>query len=260
MSEKQDRQGARTISDLERRLNYGEKFSQIMGIADDARDAAESAQSAANRAEKAVSDLDTNLSSEEIFNRLTNNGEAQGVYRENGQIYINASYLKSGEVKGVRIVGEEGTIGGFNMTDKTLSVDWRTSYGPYTPNDLATVQAIYRSGSATPEQIYKYDVNMNGRIDSGDAVAINGMIAGTIPTYSVGRITIDSSNLVHCITIEVAEGYRAGEKTTIGLGGIQTNFVSADSYYCGNSRGTSGTFTIGDKTVTIAGGIITSVV
>lgn len=259
MSEKQDRQGARTIPDLERKLNLGQRFSEVMGVANDARTSADTAKDAAKRAEDAVSKLDTNLSSEELFNRLTDNGKEQGIYREDGLIYINASYLKAGIIKGIEIIGEEGSIGGFNMTDKTLSVDWRTNYGPYTPNDLATVEAIYRSGSATTEQIYKYDVNMNGRIDSGDAVAISGMIYGTIPAYSVGRITIDSSSLVHAISIEILEGYRAGEKTTIGLGGIQTNFVSADSYYCGNSRGTSGTFTIGDKTVTIAGGLITSV-
>lgn len=37
-----------------------------------------------------------NLSQEQIFNILTNNGTVQGVYMEQGKIYINASYIKTG--------------------------------------------------------------------------------------------------------------------------------------------------------------------
>ena len=36
------------------------------------------------------------LTQEDIFNKLTGNGEAQGIYIQDGQIYINASYLASG--------------------------------------------------------------------------------------------------------------------------------------------------------------------
>lgn len=90
---KQDRQGARTASDLERKYNFGETFAEVMGLADDAKRAAEEAKNAADNANNAVGNLDQ----EAIFNLLTNNGANQGIYRdENGEIYINASYLKSG--------------------------------------------------------------------------------------------------------------------------------------------------------------------
>lgn len=39
------------------------------------------------------------LGQEEIFNKLTNNGQAQGIYILDGQLYINASYLQSGTLK-----------------------------------------------------------------------------------------------------------------------------------------------------------------
>jgi hypothetical protein len=88
---KQDRQGARTVTDIERR--YGTRFSEIMGIADDAREAA-------NEANEAVKNLDENLSQDELFARLTNNGQAQGLFRdEDGNIYINASYLAGGVIQ-----------------------------------------------------------------------------------------------------------------------------------------------------------------
>lgn len=37
-----------------------------------------------------------NISQQEMFNILTNNGEIAGIFMRNGQLYINASYVKSG--------------------------------------------------------------------------------------------------------------------------------------------------------------------
>lgn len=35
----------------------------------------------------------------DVFNKLTNNGNAQGIFYQNGQLYINASYLSAGVLK-----------------------------------------------------------------------------------------------------------------------------------------------------------------
>lgn len=43
---KQDRQGARTAADLERKYSWGKQFSEILGIANDARDSVDSVESA----------------------------------------------------------------------------------------------------------------------------------------------------------------------------------------------------------------------
>lgn len=42
-----------------------------------------------------VRDID-NLTQEEVFNILTNNGASQGIYMQDGKLYVNASYLKTG--------------------------------------------------------------------------------------------------------------------------------------------------------------------
>lgn len=42
MSNKQDRQGARTATDLERKYNFGKTFAELMGIALDARESVDS--------------------------------------------------------------------------------------------------------------------------------------------------------------------------------------------------------------------------
>lgn len=95
MSEKQDRQGVRNASDLERKYRFGETFAEFMGIAEGAKKTAEDAKAA-------VGNLDNNLTPEEIFNRLTDNGKIQSIYRdENGNIYVNASYIVAGILRSI---------------------------------------------------------------------------------------------------------------------------------------------------------------
>ena len=48
MSEKQDRQGARTASDLVQRYSFGKTFAEVMGFATDAQETAKAASEAVN--------------------------------------------------------------------------------------------------------------------------------------------------------------------------------------------------------------------
>ena len=47
-------------------------------------------------AQKAVEKIDNTLTQQEVFNRLTNNGQTQGIYLQDGKIYINAEYIATG--------------------------------------------------------------------------------------------------------------------------------------------------------------------
>ena len=58
------------------------------------------------------------LSQEDIFNKLTNNGQTQGIYLQNGKLYINADYLQSGTIKGINIEGATITGGEINTPKK----------------------------------------------------------------------------------------------------------------------------------------------
>ncbi len=90
--EKQDRQGARTPAQLEQRYRFGKRFAEAFGLADQAREEADRAQSQVRK-------LDDSLTQAEIFRRLTRDGQAQGIYRTpEGEIYIHASYIKSGQL------------------------------------------------------------------------------------------------------------------------------------------------------------------
>ena len=61
---------------------------------------------------QAVDALDGELSQQEIFNRLTGNGAAQGLVLYNGQLYVNASYIKAGTL----------TLGGANNANGVMQV------------------------------------------------------------------------------------------------------------------------------------------
>lgn len=90
---KQDGAFTRTAADLERKYNFGQSFAEVFGLARDAQQIAI----------EATKELES-LTPEEIFNRLTNYGEVQGIYRgDDGDIYINANYIKSGTISADRI-------------------------------------------------------------------------------------------------------------------------------------------------------------
>lgn len=72
---------------------------------------------AINGANEAVENLDDSLEQDEIFRRLTNNLNTEGVFLENGRLYLNATALAAG------IIHDKGTIGG-----STINVDSEDSF------------------------------------------------------------------------------------------------------------------------------------
>lgn len=150
MSLKQDRQGVRSATDLEQKYNFGKSFAEVMGLATDARDTA-------NAAKGAIDNLDNDLDSDEIFNRLTENGALQGLYKEDGNIYINASYIKSGRIYTV-------------YSQVYLATD-------YTEDDITTMRSIMMGTvTASAEQTAKYDINGDGVITSSEVIYVRNMV------------------------------------------------------------------------------------
>ena len=63
------------------------------------------ANQSAKDANDSVTALDESLNQQAIFNRLTNNGQTQGIYLQNGKIYINGTYIQAGTISGNYISG-----------------------------------------------------------------------------------------------------------------------------------------------------------
>ena len=70
----------------------------------------------------AVDNLNKLLTQEEIFNRLTNNGEIQGIYSQDGQLYINFSYGKGGTLKLGGVNNENGTLEMLDASGNTVGI------------------------------------------------------------------------------------------------------------------------------------------
>lgn len=68
-----------------------------------------------------ITALDNSLNQQSIFNRLTNNGQTQGIYLQNGKLYLNGTYLQAGTISGDYI--SAGVISSASGTDTKFDLD-----------------------------------------------------------------------------------------------------------------------------------------
>lgn len=174
---KQDGYSPRTAADLERKYNFGKSFADIYGLASDAR-------SAAIEAKNAYEGLTTN----EIFNLLTDFGESQGVYRDDtGNVYVNASFIKSGKLSGANLEVDAATITGTLDATKVNAKDLEVS-------------AAKIVGKLTAGQIDATDLKVS-------AANITGVLTATqIDTKDLFLSTLYSTSQDASQTVSIANG------------------------------------------------------
>ena len=202
MSAKQDRVAPRTAEDIERRTNLRQTLAEFAGMVDDAQKAADDAEAAAKAANDAVKNLNNELDQEEIFNRLTNNGEVQGIYMaEDGQIYINASYIVSGVIDAAlvtvkNLIADSITSGVLKSSDGTLSIDLDNAAltiknsinnsikflhsSMYLNHSGTDVMNIYSTLWATTGKVAATVASMNGADLELLSLTTNGVAAGAV--------------------------------------------------------------------------------
>lgn len=88
-----------------------------------------------NTATSHVNTFEKALTQQYIFNKLTNNGQLQGLYMSGGLLYVNATYLRSGIISGARSYWNLDS-GIFSMTDangvETVHLDGSGSHNTLT--------------------------------------------------------------------------------------------------------------------------------
>lgn len=88
-----------------------------------------------NTATSHVNTFEKALTQQYIFNKLTNNGQLQGLYMSGGLLYVNATYLRSGIISGARSYWNLDS-GIFSMTDangvETVHLDGDGGYNTLT--------------------------------------------------------------------------------------------------------------------------------
>lgn len=161
----------------------------------------------------AVTTYDKTLTQQQIFNRLTNNGQLQGIYQKNGLLYINAEYIDAETLsaisanlgaitggslninnkfivnangvltaKGATIDGTitatKGNIGGFDINNTGFTkTTAKTLKKTYTSADVTRVENIIK-GSVTPttSDYNYYDINNSGTITALDLIWIEKIL------------------------------------------------------------------------------------
>ena len=108
---------------------------------------------------------------ERVFNALTDNGKQEGIYMQNGHLYINASYIKSGQISADLI-----SLKNINVTNSsgmsTFAID---NYGNVTlrPNTFAltngdTIYSVAEDKASTAlSSANRYTDNALGNLDIG---------------------------------------------------------------------------------------------
>lgn len=148
---KQDGYSSRTAVDLERKYNFGKTFAEVYDLVSEAQRVAQEAQNAFD-----------GLNHEQIFNLLTNYGEWQGIYRDdNGDVYVNASFIKGGTISGDTVKVDAATITGqlvaTQIDTKDLKVLAANITGTLTAGQIDTtnlkVSAANVTGKLTASQI-----------------------------------------------------------------------------------------------------------
>lgn len=130
-------------------------------------------------------DIDESLTQQEIFNRLTDGGQNQGIYLLNGKVYVDATYILTGYLEATRIRGGTLTLGGLNNVNGTMEVLDASGnvVGTVTKNGFYaadTVNGAVRSATLADGMVFfKYDGQNTGRLLSGstsgtDYLLING--------------------------------------------------------------------------------------
>lgn len=106
--------------------------------------------------DEVVDAVDKKLTQEDIFNRLTNNGASQGMFIEDGNVYFNATYIKSGEINSDLI-----KTGKISSKDGSVYFDLDNSVVHTTDGQFVTTldknSILIKSGDNTLARLNGYD-------------------------------------------------------------------------------------------------------
>ena len=161
--------------------------------------------------------VEKTLTPVEVFNKLTDNGRIQGLYMVDGQIYINAEYIKSGKISAIDLEGVN-IIGSTFAAGRIITING----SDYTQSDLHRIYSFIAGDDVPTEADYEHlDVNQDGEINIIDASYIlNAMNNGQ---YTIdARLRIDGDALTNEIV-------KVGNFTKIGNNSINTNIYNGNS-------------------------------
>ena len=171
-----------------------------------------------NNISTVVNGLDASLDQDEILNRLTNDGEYNGMFLENGQIYIRANYIKS----------ETLTLGGVNDQYGTLIMMDSNNhpYGAWDSNGIRTDWFNFATGSqsATIGQTGANNISINSTsIDVKDG---DNVLASFGSTTTIGQKYGLDENDEPC---SLANLEMTGDRLSFKVGDTEVAYIATNA-------------------------------
>ncbi len=167
-------------------------------------------------AQAKVYTLDTALDQASVFNRLTNNGATQGIYMENGKLYLNATYMGIGTISnrynttnywnldtGKLVAGSITANGSFLGGSKYTGYGMELTTGAKLSGYKNGKQCGYVDCTATMKQVE------TGALYNGLQMQADGVIRVSSPCISVLNSSDKSKTTLQCANETI---YLAGIK------------------------------------------------
>ena len=182
--------------------------------------------------DEVIDAVDKKLTQEDIFNRLTNNGASQGMFIEDGNVYFNATYIKSGEINSDLIkTGKISSKDGSVYFDLDNSVVHTTDGKFITTLDKNSI--LIKSGDNVLAQLHGYDESYGEEnvVQIADALLI-------MNTYSHDT-TENTTTHTDTMMLEGSQlSFRGGESGTAPTTYINKNRVTTPALAFNNITGT----------------------
>jgi hypothetical protein len=179
----------------------------------------------------AIDNYDTSLGQDEVFNKLTKGGTEQGIYIEDGKVYINAKYILAGLLAGERINGrglkvinddknvtlEIDSKGNVILSPKTFSLQGKTV------KEIADSSASTAVSGQTQADIFNKLTN-GGKaqgiyLDENGNVYVNGeyvQAKGIRVIDSNGKTTFAIDKTTGAVTIAASQ-FTLGDKSVTDI-------------------------------------------
>ena len=119
----------------------------------------------------------------EIFNKLTNNGETQGLYLYDNKVYLNASYIDTGYLAGwevgYRKLSASGTYGEVTLDASAGEIYSETNTGVYVPGYGTLYGTRIRGINLYTGTVHASSVSVDTSVSADSVSASKKVTAGT---------------------------------------------------------------------------------
>ena len=196
-------------------------------------------------AQDKVDDYDNTLNQQKVFNKLTNNGQTQGIYLENSKLYINGEYIKAKSISGDKIsagvitaTNGKSTI---NLDNGAMNLGNTTdaSYLQWTGSDLNIKAKSLSIGATSVATTTDVNNATSGKVDKNQIIS---SINQTAEAVKINANKIELTGEVVANAINGGSTTINGSKITTGTitaNQINTKTLTADMITSGTFKGTS---------------------